>query len=116
MEMLIKALAPAFATGFAVQQFLEILDPLIEKIIWASGKKLILGIVSLIMGLMLAIGAGLRVLNPLGVSNADTWDIIVTGLVISAGTEGFNSIMKFLGYSKDRQKGEAAERLRTTGS
>jgi len=29
-------------------------------------------------------------------------------LVISAGTEGINSILKFLGYSKEREKAIAA--------
>jgi hypothetical protein len=31
-------------------------------------------------------------------------DVLVTGLVVSGGTEGFNSIMKFLGYKKEEKK------------
>lgn len=108
MDRLVLALGPAFAAGFAVQQLLEILDPIVNKIIGAADKKLVLGLMSLIVGLILAIGAGLRVLQPLGVINADVLDIIVTGLVISAGTEGFNSIMKFLGYAKETKKADAA--------
>ncbi len=84
------------------------LDPLIIRIIGKADKKLILGIVAFVFGLVLAFGTGLRVLEPLGVANAGTWDTVVTGLVISAGTEGINSILKFLGYSKEREKTIAA--------
>jgi len=100
MDNLVVALGPAFAAGFAVQQLLEILDPVVEK--FKVNKKLLLGLVSLVIGFVLAAGAGLRVLQPLGITNASFWDIIVTGLIISGGTEGVNSIMKFLGYTKDR--------------
>jgi len=114
MDKLVVALGPAFAAGFAVQQLLEILDPLVDKI-KADKKKLLLGIVSLVIGLALAFGAGLRVLHPLGVANADFWDAIVTALIVSAGTEGFNSIMKFLGYTKEKRKGEVGEQKEKTG-
>ncbi|MGA2468350.1 MAG: hypothetical protein ABSH06_28910 [Thermodesulfobacteriota bacterium] len=101
--------------GFAVQQLLEILDALVIKIIGTRDKKLILGIVSLIVGLVLAFGAGLRVLQPLGVIKADFLDGVVTALIVSAGTEGFNSIMKFLGYAKEDKKSGAAESKKKAG-
>jgi hypothetical protein len=107
MDKLVIALGPAFAAGLAVQRLLEILDPLAEKI--KVNKKLLLGLVSLVIGLALAFGAGLRVLQPLGVTHADFLDAVVTGLIISAGTEGFNSIIKFLGYTKELRKEEAEE-------
>jgi hypothetical protein len=113
METIVIALGPVFAAGFAIQQLLEILDPLLDKI--KADKKLILGLLSLVIGLALAFGAGLRVLEPLGAKTVGFWDSVVTGLIISAGTEGINSIMKFLGYSKERQKGAAAEQKKTAG-
>jgi len=107
MDVLVIALGPAFAAGFAVQQLLQILDPILEKFkSIKNNKAVILGIVSLIAGLFLAFSAGLRVLRPLGVESADFIDGIVTALIVSAGTEGFNSIMKFLGYSKEKKKTE----------
>jgi len=115
MDVLIKALAPAFAAGFAVQQLLEILNPVVDRIIAESYKKLVLGIVSFIAGLAIVSGAGLRILQPLGVNSAGAWDIIVSGLVISAGTEGINSIVKFLGYTKEKQKAEAADEHKKAG-
>ena len=108
MDKLIIAFAPAFAAAFALQQFLEILSPVIEKIT-ATNKKILLGLTSLIIGLVLSFSTGLHVLEPLGTQNVQIWDGIVTGLIISGGTEGFNSIMKFLGYSKQKRKEEAEE-------
>jgi hypothetical protein len=106
LEKLVVALGPAFAAGFAVQQLLEIVAPAVDKI--KVDKKLVLSLLSLVVGLVLAFGAGLRVLQPLGVANVNfVLDAIVTALIISAGTEGFNSIMKFLGYTKDKRGQDA---------
>lgn len=109
MDSLALALGPAFAAGFAVQRILEILDPLMDKVSFIKdNKKMVLAIVSLIIGFALAIGAGLRVLRPLGVTSTDFLDIVITALIVSAGTEGFNSIMKFLGYAKEGKKADTA--------
>lgn len=116
MDKLVLALAPAFAAGFAVQQLLEILDPIIGT--WISmpeQKKVVLGLISLIVGFVLALGGGLRVLQPLGFTGPDGYDMLVTGLVISAGTEGLNSIVKFLGYAKDIKSAQLqGKRAKTT--
>lgn len=62
----------------------------------------------------MALGAGVRVLKPLGGGTAGIagWvDVIATALVISAGTEGVNSVLKFLGYAKESEKAEAATKV-----
>jgi hypothetical protein len=111
MDNLVMALGPAFAAGFAVQRLLEILDPVLDTVKFIEDhKKMILALVSLIIGFALAYGAGLRVLRPLGVTSTDLLDVVVTALIVSAGTEGFNSIMKFLGYAKEGKKVDAAEK------
>ncbi|SRR5712692_3509129 len=116
MDSLVMALGPAFAAGFAVQRLLEILDPIVSGIVSQANKGAgfkagLLGVISFFVGLWLAWGVHLSVLSPLGVKapplNGLT-DLIVTALVVSAGTEGFNSIMKFLGYSKENAKKELA--------
>lgn len=109
MDTLVTALGPAFAAGFALQQLLEILDPLIEKIT-KENKKMLLALVSLVFGLALAFLAGIRVLVHLGYTGPQMWDAIITGLIVSAGTEGINSIMKYLGYAKENKKEEAGLR------
>jgi hypothetical protein len=57
--------------------------------------------------LALAIGAHLHVLAPLGVRTNAVWDDIVTGIFVSGGTQGFNAILKFLGYAKEQKKAQA---------
>jgi hypothetical protein len=109
MDKLIEGLGPAFAAGFAVQQLLEILAPLFDKF-WSGNKKLLMGVISLAAGLSLSFYAGLRVLQPFGV-NAPAVDMIVTGLIISAGTEGINSVLKFMGYYKQKEKADAAMKV-----
>ena len=79
-------------------------------------KKLFLGLVSFIVGLFLAFRLGLRVLQPLGIAEAGVWDGFVTGLIISAGTEGVNSIIKFLGYAKEDRKSDAAAKKKAAGA
>lgn len=114
---IIKALAPAFSAGVAVQQLLEILDPVISAVFGAANKKLVLGIISFVIGILLAWGlCELHVVQILsGGEPKPCWtgwnlvgDVLISGLIISAGTEGFNSIIKFLGYAKENKKGEAA--------
>jgi hypothetical protein len=112
----ITALMPSFAAGFAVQRLLEILDPLVTKVAGVDRKRIYLGLLSLLAGLGFAYGAGLRVLTHLGADTTGSFfrylDLLVTGLIISAGTEGFNSILKFLSYKKEEGKALAvAEKL-----
>jgi hypothetical protein len=112
METLVTALGPVFAAGLAIQQLLELLDSiLLKKFIGDDYKKAVLGLLSLIAGLALAFGAGLRVLELLGVSSPWYWDEITTGLIISGGTQGINSILKFLGYAKEGKKADAVAKV-----
>lgn len=112
MDALILALAPGFAAGFAVQRLIEIADAVAAFLLpgWGNAdgklKHFVLAIVSLIAGLAIATWTGIRVLKPLGSTGPDSLDIFATALVISAGTEGVNSIVKFLGYKKEEQKKE----------
>jgi hypothetical protein len=110
MDKLITALAPVFAAGMGIQQLGEILSPVIDKIS-PNNKKILLGLISLTLGLILAFVGKLHVLQLLGVAPAaglDSLDAVVTGFIISGGTEGINSILKFLKYSKEDKKNEAA--------
>ena len=115
MDKLITALAPVFAAGLGIQQLGEILSPVIDKIS-PNYRKVILGLVSLTLGLVLAFQLDLHVFNLLkgldpkilGLDKHPSLDAMVTGLIISGGTEGLNSILKFLKYKKEDAKNEAA--------
>lgn len=119
----VTALMPAFAAGFAVQRLLEIADPILERLM-KERKRYYLGLISLAVGLWAAWYADLRVLvhltpeaTPPAPAVPDFLDFLVTGLIISAGTEGFNSILKFLSYKKEEKKAESLrEKLDVRGS
>ena len=110
MELsVIEALLPAFTAGFAVQRLIEIADPVLDKL--KERKRFYLGLLSLAMGFVLVALGRLRVLTHLGATGygIDLIDFIVTALIISAGTEGFNSILKFLSYKKEEKKAESVQ-------
>ncbi len=115
MDTIVLAFGPAFAAGFALQKLLEIFDPLVERLVKGDekAKKMFIGLISLAAGLALAFGAGIRVLVHLDYGGADLWDALITALIVSAGTEGINSIMKYLGYAKENKRNEVG--LRNAG-
>jgi hypothetical protein len=117
VDELVKGLAPAFAAGFAIQRLLEIADHLLGQpgATTPAGKKTALATISLVVAVALAAFGEIRVLDPLGI-DATGADVVVTALVISAGTEGANSIMKFLGYKKAEKEAEAKKAAGTTTS
>jgi hypothetical protein len=127
MDKLTTALAPVFAAGFAVQQLLEIVTSffdLDEREGFQKFKKAILGLIALVIGITIALTVNdLHVLKTLLTQTTTDasgkavtlvpdinryLDAFVTGLIISAGTEGVNSILKFLKYSKEEKKTDAA--------
>jgi len=118
MAHLVVALAPAFAAGFALQRLLEILDPIFDKIKKGEFKKIVLGLISFAAGLGLAAWPKIRVLTQL--VTPDTvpamLDYLVTALIVSGGTEGFNSILKFLNYKKEEAKTAASASPTGVGS
>lgn len=115
MEKIITALAPVFAAGFAVQQLLEIVTSFLDlgnNEVFQKFKKPILGLLAFGLGCALSSQLNIGVLQILkdGTTSApvSTTDFLATALIISAGTEGVNSILKFLKYSKEDKKREAA--------
>lgn len=126
MANLIYALAVPFTCGVAVQRLLAILDA-----VWtwrkfdAATKAWLSALISFVCGLAVAFGGYIRILeaiatvlmkpgssrfSPETTASAQFIDIVATALIVSAGTEGFNTIIKFLGYAKEQQKAKAAER------
>jgi len=112
-------LTALFAAGFAVQQLLELATAILNldsNPTFQKYKKAILGLLSLAAGLLLAgFVSQLRVLSALGVAASGTTDVCLTGLVLSAGTEGINSILKFAKYSKEDKKTTVASKESSLG-
>jgi hypothetical protein len=122
METVITALAPILAGGLALQQLLEFLGNAVDQYLnrqhpgddnkgkRAGMKGIILSYVALIAGFIITWGAGFRILESLGYNANWFVDGVLTALVVSGGTEGINSIVKFLGYKKDEAKGSAQQK------
>jgi hypothetical protein len=118
LTVLVKALAPAFAAGFALQRLLEILDPILDRIKNGENQKIVLGLISFAAGLGLASWPKIRVLSQLVAPDTvpSVLDYLVTALIVSGGTEGFNSILKFLSFKKEEAKGEAQTKAATAAT
>jgi uncharacterized protein YacL len=108
----IKALLVAFAAGFSIQQLLEILDPPFSLFLTnQTVKKSVLGLLSLAIGLLVAWKGQIHIFQLLSASTTTfptELDTFLTAVFISAGTEGFNSLLKFANYKKEEAKTSAA--------
>lgn len=107
-----------FVAGFAVQQILEALAWPVENRFGESWKKTVLGIIGFLIGLFLASQLDLYILKyyiPDGVATSGVrggiLDMVLTALILSAGTEGTNSVLKYLKYLKEDKKAQAAETI-----
>jgi hypothetical protein len=117
MQDLIHALLAPFVAGFIVQRFLELFDPFTAaKIRDPNAKKAILGVVSLAIGCIVSGFTDLRVFHALQLTFPGLHelphavDVFFSGVFISAGTEGFNSLLKFANYKKEASKADAARK------
>jgi hypothetical protein len=104
-----------FVVSFAIQQILEALSWPVEKRFGEGWKKTVLGVVGFIVGLYLASHLDLHVFKyfipdaaPTSGLRGGLLDLVLTALVLSAGTEGTNSVLKFLKYLKEDKKAQAA--------
>jgi len=104
MDMLIISLGPAFIASFAIQQLLELLDPVLE-FVTKPNKKWILSLVSLLFAFLITLVLGLRLLAPFGYQRVDWLDVLVTALFLTGGTKAINDLVKIIGYRKEAVKG-----------
>jgi hypothetical protein len=126
MNEITKSLATCFATGFAVQQAVEIVSSCLSlRKEWDSNiqrKKAVLSLTAFGLSLLFVCSLKLDVIQPLrGDSALPTgWPLYMQGLVtvvfISAGTEGFNSLLKWLSYKKEDAKATAADKKIKAGA
>ena len=93
MNPLVESLGPIFIVSFALQQLVELLDPILDKVI-KPHKEWILSAVALVVGLLLTLGLGLRVLRPFGVARMPWLDVLLTALFVTGGTKWLNDLLK----------------------
>lgn len=105
MNELVDALAPALVVSVALQQLIELTDPVLDKFLKAH-KKWILSAAAVVIGVTLAGVLHLRILEPLGVPCPDLLDLLLTAFFLSGGTKAFNDLIKIVGYKKEESKAE----------
>jgi hypothetical protein len=103
MDEFARAIGPIFIASFALQQLIELLDPILDAAL-GERKKWILSVVSLVAALGLTFGVGLRSLGPLGAEVPDWADALLTALMLTGGTKGINDLLKLIGYRKEAAK------------
>jgi hypothetical protein len=108
-----KALAAPFIAGFAVQQGVEVISSVLALIqSWDDSvkvKKVTLSIISIVISWIIVANSGLDVLQPFIQGEAGSFTHRLTTIIfVSAGTEGFNSLLKWLSYKKEDAKATAA--------
>ena len=109
MDDLLKNLTPLFVAGLAIQQLIEMPDALLSTFAgYDKYKKLIIRLIAVVCGMWLAIEGHFSVLKVVGGTVPDYVDHFLSGLIVSGGTESFNSIVKFMGYAKEDKKNAAA--------
>jgi len=134
MITLPEALAPAFAVALALQHLTELIDSFLNRSQAGAKKKLTIGIcsfvvASVLIGCVPTLGildnihrtsatwttptdpppAKVPAPSPASPKTRDWLDLFISALIVSAGTDGFNSILKFLTYKKDETKVEAGQ-------
>lgn len=107
MNDFVRVFGPVFLASFALQQLIELLEPLLEMII-KKQKKWILSAVSLAVGLFLSFGLGLRVLRPFGFTRMPWVDGLLTALILTGGTQWVNDLLKIFRYKKQELRVRAA--------
>jgi hypothetical protein len=99
--------------AFAVQRLIEIFDrPLSWCLPDARRKRFWTAIIASGLGIGIAAAAGLSLIG-----SAPDWSplrlwtgYVVTGLAIGAGTEGVNSVLKFVNYKKEAKRSRVQRR------
>jgi hypothetical protein len=99
MNTLVEALGPVFVASFALQQLIELLDPILEVLI-KRHKGWILSFVAFFAGLLLTVLLNLQVLDVFGVDRFGWLDALITALFISGGTKWLNDLLKIVQYRK----------------
>lgn len=108
MDEIAAALAPVFVASFALQQLLELLDPMLDNLI-KRHKKWILSAVAFLVGVAMSLGLNLRILSALGAPVARWVDVLMTALFVTGSTKGINDLIKVLAYKKTEVRARLSE-------
>jgi len=111
----------AMTVAFGIQQGIDTIDSIITGFGFikadpssVSRKKAILKVISIIAGGAAASFMHIDLLKGLG-GVPEWFHIFVTTLGLAGGTEGVNSVLKYITYAKENKKNDAAAKLPPAG-
>lgn len=114
MNPLVESLGPILIAGFALQQLLELLDPILDRLL-KPHKDWLMSALALGLALGVTLVLGLRVVRPFGLARGDWLDALLTALLISSGTKWLNDLLKIISYKKQELKARAAHQTQRLG-
>lgn len=116
-------MATVALAGFAIQQLLQLFEPAVTLAVKAfvplagnstplisegdvrDAKKWAMALLAFLLGLLTVLVANISLLAYVKNTWEGTWaDIVVSALVLGAGTEGLNTMTKYFGYVKESRK------------
>jgi len=111
------AMSSALVVAFVIQQIIEIVDSFASAFFdadkdpeKAGKKKAVLKLCSLACGTFAAKVLKLDVLSGVTLVPFE-WHWFISAFAFAGGTEGVNSVVKYLGYAKEDKKNDAAGKL-----
>jgi hypothetical protein len=107
MNEVVIGLAPVLVASFGLQQFIDLLDPLLEHLA-GRHKVWLLSLLTLLTALTLTFLLGLRALEPVGYAGPDWADGLLTALMLTGGTRWLGDLLKLLSYKKDELRARTA--------
>jgi len=115
LESLSMTLVAISVSSLAVQQLMQMLDPVLVRLAGDGDKKHVFSLASTAAGFLLAWVCEMGVLEPIGLSDDLLLNSLVTGLMIGTGTGGFDSLLKALGYAKEEKNEKVGRRVSKKG-
>jgi len=82
MNPLVESLGPVFIVSFALQQLIELLDPILDKVIKPHKEWF-------------------------GVTSMPWLDVLLTALFVTGGTKWLNDLLKIIAYKKQEVQARA---------
>ena len=94
-----ESLGPVVISSFALQQLLELIDPILDRFI-KTNKATVLNLLAFFVALSLSLLLELRALRPFGLARLVWLDTLLTALLITGGTKWVNDLVKVMSYKK----------------
>jgi hypothetical protein len=104
-----ESLGPVVISSFALQQLLELIDPILERFI-KTNKAMVHSWLAFLVALGLSLLLELRALRPFGLTRFVWMDTLLTALLITGGTKWVNDLVKVMSYKKSELRLRAAQK------